>query len=176
MKKVDFTICNVCDNPDTFATAKDIQEVYSNVRKFSHHKFTVWRCNSCDSLHSKEPVNLDEYYQGYLANQSLNYFLLCIYFNRLKKLQKHGFTKSSTLLDYGCNKGLFLSFLNQKGYLNVSGYDPFITEFANDKYLSRKYDFVVSYQVIEHMEEPRNFFFSSNFLFKTRRYFSYRNT
>lgn len=158
MKTTDFTTCNVCDNPGTLATAKEIQEVYSNRRKFSDRKFTVWRCSSCGSLHSKEAVNLDEYYEGYLANRNLDYFLSSMYYSRLGVLSRYGFRKSSTLLDYGCNQGLFLSFLRKRRYINVFGYDPYIPEYADEIPLSKKYDFVVSYQVIEHVEEPRHFF------------------
>jgi len=158
MKTTDFTTCNVCDNPGTLETAKEVEEIYSDRRKFSDRKFTVWRCSSCGSLHSKEAVNLDEYYQGYLGNQRLDYFLSCMYYTRLKLLSKYGFRKSSTLLDYGCNQGLFLSFLRERGYKNVFGYDAYIPKYADETVLSKKYDFVVSYQVIEHVEEPRHFF------------------
>ena len=158
MKTTDFTICNVCDDPGTLATAKDVREVYSNRRKFSDRKFTVWRCSSCGSLHSKEAVNLDEYYQGYLVNQQLNYVLSCIYLTRLRLLSRYGFCKSSTLLDFGCNQGLFLEFLRRRGYTNVFGYDPYVSEYDDETPLSQKYNFVVSYQVIEHVDEPRFFF------------------
>ena len=57
-KKTESISCNVCENPRTFNTSKEIENIYCHRRKFSDHFFTVWRCSFCDSLHSKEVVNL----------------------------------------------------------------------------------------------------------------------
>jgi SAM-dependent methyltransferase len=65
--------------------------------------------------------------------------------------------KHHKLLDFGCNQGLFLSFLNQLGYENVFGYDPYVSKYSERKILSKKYDFITTYDVIEHVDEPRDF-------------------
>jgi SAM-dependent methyltransferase len=62
------------------------------------------------------------------------------------------------LLDYGCNQGLFLAFLRQRGYANVFGYDPFVSPYMDQTVFQQQYDFIVSCQVIEHLAQPRYFF------------------
>lgn len=47
----DCTVCNVCEHSGTFEAAIEVNQVYSNVRKFKDHSFTVWRCPFCRSLH-----------------------------------------------------------------------------------------------------------------------------
>ena len=60
----------------------------------------------------------------------------------------------STLLDYGCNQGLFLLFLNQLGYTNTFGYDPHIAKYSDPKVLNTEYDFITGYDVLEHTDTP----------------------
>ncbi len=161
----DFTVCNVCEHPGTFENSAEINQVFSNVRKFKDQKFTVWRCSSCRSLHSKEEVDLDYYYKHYpvaLAKKeelpsTSSYSRNRIFYKRLQLLQKRGFKREHELLDYGCGNGDFLSFLQQLGYQKCFGYDPYSPNYSNKKVLERKYDFIVSYDVIEHVNEPRQF-------------------
>ena len=154
----DFQLCNVCQQPGTFDNALEVKQIPSNIRKFKDQKFTVWRCSSCRCLHSKELVDLNYYYENYvIGKEDLNYFFRCVYNNRLRLLRKCGLKKDSKLLDYGCNQGLFLSFLNQLGYENVFGYDPYVSKYSDQKVLSKKYDFITTYDVIEHVDEPRDF-------------------
>ncbi len=123
-----------------------------------NQKFTVWRCSSCNSLHSKELVDLNYYYENYVIGKNgLDYFFSSAYYNRLKLLRKYGLRKDSKFLDYGCNQGLFLSFLDQLGYKNVFGYDAYVPKYSERKILTEKYDFITAYDVIEHVDEPSDF-------------------
>ena len=154
----DCTICNVCINPGTFEDSHEHNQIYSNVRKFKEENFTVWRCSSCLSLHSKESIDLEYYYDGYpINNHKLEYGTRCTYHNRLRLLRKNGLKKEHRILDFGCGPGLFVSFLNQQGY-NATGYDAFIERFSDEGRLDKEYDFVVSYDVIEHSISPIDFF------------------
>lgn len=150
--------CNLCQFPGNFETATDIASISSNLRRFQDQKFTVWRCENCHSLHSKEAVDLNKYYEYYIK-LPMNYFTHIAYGNRLKLLKQHGFSKQGSILDFGCGQGLFLSFLKKHGYKNVAGYDPYHVEFSNPETLNKKYDFVVAYDVIEHVENPKNCFY-----------------
>jgi 2-polyprenyl-3-methyl-5-hydroxy-6-metoxy-1,4-benzoquinol methylase len=153
----DCTICNLCSSPGTFDAATDVVRVTSNLRRFQDQEFTVWRCTNCYSLHSKEEVDLNYYYKNYIKLPE-NYFTYVAYRNRLKLLKRHGFTKEKSLLDFGCNQGSFLSFLRKKGYEKIIGYDPYFSRFSNPDVLNKKYDFIVSYDVIEHVESPGKWF------------------
>ena len=68
-----------------------------------------------------------------------------------------GFQLNDKLLDYGCGAGLFVNFLRQKGLPDVSGFDTFVSGYSNPNNLQPPYDAVVSYDVIEHDDDPRGF-------------------
>lgn len=150
--------CNVCDKKVHMDEASETARISSNVRKFADKQFTVWRCPACASLHSMEAIDLEHYYEGYVyQSHKTDFFTRCGYRNRLAVLQKHGVTRDSTILDYGCGSGLFVEYLKHKGYDLVSGYDAFDPSFQDKTPLSRTYDVVVSYDVIEHVIQPLEF-------------------
>ena len=60
-------------------------------------------------------------------------------------------------MDFGCGAGLFVEFLQGEGVQNATGYDPFVAKYSDSQRLKEQYDAVVSYDVIEHSEEPREF-------------------
>jgi 2-polyprenyl-3-methyl-5-hydroxy-6-metoxy-1,4-benzoquinol methylase len=149
--------CNVCDQPGTFAEAKETARVHSNVRKFMSEALTVWRCTGCDSLHCKEDVDLAHYYGGYIyGEQRLDYFSRCAYAARIRQLKRWGWTTGRTLLDYGCGSGVFLQLLRERG-ADVAGYDPYHAAWNDGRTLDSQYDFVTTYDVIEHVDDPETF-------------------
>jgi len=136
----------------------ETQRVRCNVRRFRDRSFDVWRCAHCRSLHCEKVTDLAEYYEGYpIRKQELDYFLRAWYRVILKRLTDAGLRKQDQILDYGCNQGLFIRFLQDNGYRNCSGYDPFVEQFKSSDVLQAKYDLVVSLDVIEHDEAPREF-------------------
>lgn len=146
--------CIFCSHtaPSETIVAKKIR---CNVRAFQGQKFTVWRCPQCQSLHSENKINLAEYYANYPLNQQpFDYFRKRICQNRLNLLIRQGFQKHHSLLDYGCNQGLFLQFLQQKGYVNALGYDPYIEQYCDPQILQQQYDYITCQDVIEHTENP----------------------
>lgn len=152
------TVCNLCENPGTLVEAKEIRSVPCHVRCFSNEVFTVWRCRNCDSLHSKEVVDLPLFYEHYpFKNHRLDYHTRVAYGNRLRMLRRLGVRETDSILDFGCGKGLFVHFLRDHGFRRAQGFDTFIPEFADPSILSEQYDVVVSHDVIEHVEEPKDF-------------------
>jgi SAM-dependent methyltransferase len=118
----------------------------------------VWRCARCRSLHCEKVENLSYYYDEYpIRNQELDYFLRAWYRVVLKRLVEAGLKKHHRMLDYGCNRGLFIQFLKENGFSNCFGYDPYVDRFKSKDVLDGKYDMVVSLDVIEHDENPREF-------------------
>src|SRR3989338_3627157 len=98
----DCLICNICNNPARFGDSSEVRRVPSNVRKFQTEKFTVWRCNSCNSLHSKEAIDLDLYYEHYpLKQHKLDFWARTAYNVRLKRLVREGLKSEHDILDYG---------------------------------------------------------------------------
>ena len=135
--------------------------VNSNVRAFKHEEFHIWQCPKCRCLHCLEAVDLRRYYSGYPIPQTLTDPLRRGLANVLKQLTRRGFSRDSSLLDYGCGAGLFLEYLRECGYLGGQGYDPYS---AIDAYHSRAplkpeaFDTVVVQDVVEHVEDPRALF------------------
>lgn len=148
--------CNVCgaetSDPET-------GEVRSNVRKFAHEKFAVWRCAACKSIHARDEVDLAYYYADYpfhkLGNQETDWMLRAMYKSQLKRLTDAGFAKGKSLIDYGCGSGKFLRFLREEGFTDLAGYDEYSEAFADKAVLDRQYDCVMTQDLIEHVPEPQ---------------------
>jgi 2-polyprenyl-3-methyl-5-hydroxy-6-metoxy-1,4-benzoquinol methylase len=152
------TRCNLCANPGALAEAVEVGRIPCNVRRFQDRRFTLWRCTGCGSLHCAEDADLALYYADYpLKRQNLGFAERTGYGNRLRLLERQGFRRSDRVLDYGCGAGLFVRFLRQKGLNQVFGYDAFVPEYQDPRRLEESYDAVVSYDVIEHDDDPREF-------------------
>ena len=140
------------------ACPSEAKRVRCNVRRFRDRTFLVWRCSRCRSLHCEKVENLSAYYDDYpIRNQKLDYFLRAWYRVILRRLVQAGLTKQDRILDYGCSKGLFIQYLKERGYSNCFGFDPYVERFKSANVLQAKYDFVISLDVIEHDESPREF-------------------
>ena len=151
---IDCTICSEGSLDD----AKEMKSVACNVREFKHESFTVWRCQACGSLHCKEPIDFDRYYANYpLDDQKLKYLTRVSYQNRIKILRRAKISKPDSILDYGCGGGLFLRYLNSRGFDRAIGFDPFCPEYRNKPDDDQKFDAVYSFGVIEHVPDPRDF-------------------
>jgi 2-polyprenyl-3-methyl-5-hydroxy-6-metoxy-1,4-benzoquinol methylase len=147
--------CNICGE-----VSSQVEEsaVRSNVRKFGDTKFRIWRCPKCRSVHAKDEVDLAECYRDYpyhnVGKQSSTRWMINAgYRNLLGRLRKAGIRREHKLLDYGCGGGEFISYLRQKGY-DAVGYDEYSDAFNDASVLAKKYDFVLSQDVIEHVAEP----------------------
>ena len=148
-------MCNVCERPGSLAAAREVGSVRCNVRAFHDESFTLWRCVNCETLHCKEGVDLAHYYRGYFAHTyKIDPFLRNVYGNRVRQLRRAGWDAKQATLDYGCAGGLFVQYL-QALSVGAAGDDPFTPGGDDAARLERKYDSVVSYDVIEHDEDPR---------------------
>ena len=151
------THCELCAEPGTLGGARDVGQVPCNVRQFQDEWFTLWRCTGCGSIHCTQTVDLDHYYARYPLKQQQGSFHDRIGFrNRLRLLEGQGFLRSDRLLDFGCGAGLFVSHLKALGLPNVFGYDAYAEPFSDPGVLADTYDAVVSYDVLEHAEDPRD--------------------
>jgi rhamnosyltransferase subunit B len=153
-----FTVCNLCDHPGSLQGAVEKGQVPCDVRYFAGKPFTVWRCTNCKSIHSADEVDLPHYYSHYpLQGHKLDAPTRISYGRRLRFLEKHGVTRTSRILDYGCGSGVFAQFLREKGFTGACGYDAFVAAYADRQVLSESYDAVVSFDVIEHVADPKQF-------------------
>jgi SAM-dependent methyltransferase len=128
------------------------------VRAFKNTFFTMWRCIGCGSIHCAEDADLPRYYAGYpLSNQPNNVLSRLACHNQLRMLERASFRRSMTLLDFGCGGGLFVEYLQDAG-VSSCGYDPYVARYNDPIVLDNTYDAVVSFDVIEHDDDPRRFF------------------
>jgi 2-polyprenyl-3-methyl-5-hydroxy-6-metoxy-1,4-benzoquinol methylase len=149
-------LCNICGE-----TSSQVEEsaVRSNVRKFGNTQFRIWRCPKCLSVHATDEVDLVEAYRDYpyhqVGKQNQTRWIVNLgYRNLLGRLRQAGFTRAHKLLDYGCGGGEFIGYLRERGY-ETAGYDEFTAAYSDRSVLDKKYDFVLSQDVIEHVAEPR---------------------
>ncbi|MBN3907024.1 MAG: class I SAM-dependent methyltransferase [Nostoc sp. NMS1] len=151
--------CSICDyrvdpnDESAFATFP------SNVRAFKDEKFKAWRCHDCQTIHCLDIVDLDHYYAKYpYSKGKLTGSYRFLYSHLYRQLKKHGFSKSGSLLDYGCGtNALFVQYLQEQGFTNIYGYDPYGTKdgFGNPTTLQRgPFDYILLQDVIEHVEDP----------------------
>lgn len=150
--------CAICGySPDGEPASADCGSVRGNTERFKSQTFNLWKCPSCQSIHSTDPVDLADIYRDYPLNDKrrLDIFAKGTMANLLKRLRQGGLNKNDTILDFGCGNGIFLQFLSQKGHTNIAGFDPFIKKYAELPELAGGYDCVVANDVIEHVENPR---------------------
>ncbi len=152
------TKCDLCAEGSTITRAAEMARVPCNVRKFKDEVFTLWRCAGCGSVHCREDAELSGYYADYpLQRQKLTFSERIGYRNRLRLLRRHGLRPADRILDYGCGAGLFVEFLREQGFPFATGYDPFAAKYADTAILKESFDCVVSYDVIEHDDDPAGF-------------------
>lgn len=150
------TICPLCKDPGTLASAPEKAAVPCNVRYFKAAKFVVWRCSGCNSLHALDKVDLNLYYDRFpFQNHRLDFHARMGYRNRLRMLRRSGLQRAHRILDYGCGAGLFVEYLREKGFSNAVGYDRFVSAYSDAALLREgNFDAVVLYDVIEHVDDP----------------------
>ena len=150
--------CNICLKSDVKGI--ETTSVRSNVRKFRDERFEIWRCPDCFSIHASHPVDLDYYYKHYplhhLQQTKVDWMLKAMYRNLLSRLKRAGLEKKHAILDYGCGSGLLVDYLRSAGYTNADGYDAYSDRFGDGRVLEQKFDFIISQDVIEHIDEPWN--------------------
>ncbi|MEY4583495.1 MAG: hypothetical protein RL701_8198 [Pseudomonadota bacterium] len=150
--------CNICHH-ESDPEAVEQALVRSNVRKFREEKFRVWRCPSCASVHARDEVDLAHYYASYPFHNigeanDVDWMLSAMYRNQLSRMRAAGLKPEHAILDYGCGGGAFIKFLRQSGYANVHGYDEYSHNFADRSVLQKRYDAIITQDVIEHVPEP----------------------
>jgi 2-polyprenyl-3-methyl-5-hydroxy-6-metoxy-1,4-benzoquinol methylase len=151
--------CLICHNRISPNDESAFATFPCNVRAFKGETFKVWRCPGCKTSHCLDVVDLDRYYAKYpIATAVAHESARACYQNICRRLTKHGFSKTHSMLDYGCGgNGLFVQYLRQRGFANCYGYDPYASRegFGNPTILQQgPFDYILLQDVIEHVEDP----------------------
>ncbi|MET0593595.1 MAG: class I SAM-dependent methyltransferase [Polyangiaceae bacterium] len=149
-------VCNICDPKGLPIADPEIAEVRPNIRRLQNERFHVWRCPKCNSIHAEEEVDLDFYYRDYpFLALAMDWRVRAMYASQLGRLKAAGLKRDARILDYGCGAGKFVEYLRSCGYTQAMGYDAYsTTEFGNPAVLEKKYDCIISQDVIEHVPSP----------------------
>ncbi len=148
-------ICQICSYKTLSPDPLDLGAVRGNTNRFKDSLHHLWKCPQCKTIHNIDPVHYQDIYSGYPLNERrLDFYARITLGNLLRRLKREGLKKEDSILDYGCGNGVFLSFLKGKGYKNVAGYDPYVTEY-DSLAAEMTFDCVVANDVIEHVDNPR---------------------
>jgi 2-polyprenyl-3-methyl-5-hydroxy-6-metoxy-1,4-benzoquinol methylase len=146
-------VCNVCETG--VASAPESAVVRPNIRRLHSERFEVWRCPRCRSIHAREEVDLDLYYRDYpFLSVKMDWRSRAMYDNQLSRLKRAGLARDARILDYGCGSGNFVRYLKSRGYAEATGYDAYSTEHGDASVLERRYDCIISQDVVEHVPAP----------------------
>lgn len=115
----------------------------------------MWRCEHCGTLHCLEDIDYGRYYEDYpLQRQALDFPTRRLLRSRVRELVRGGVRADQAILDFGCGNGAFVRYLRQSGYARAEGYDPFSSEFSDRAVLGKRFDVVLSQDVLEHAAQP----------------------
>ena len=148
--------CDICDYQTDAPQPTDVGTARGNTARFMDTTFKLWRCPQCRTIHSVDPVDFADLYRDYPLNRPRqpDVFSRNTMRNLLRRLRRAGVAKSHHILDFGCGNGMFVEFLQQQGYEQSRGYDPYVSQFAEPPG-EGAYDCVVANDVVEHIPDPR---------------------
>ncbi|MDT8412943.1 MAG: class I SAM-dependent methyltransferase [Vicingaceae bacterium] len=182
--------CKICNNSKNLKEYK-VKEMMFGFRD----EFLYFQCEKCGCLQIAEiPANMDKYYpdnyysytnsnkQGkfnitrFLQKKRDNYAVFkkgllgkWVYHSKpnelLSVLSNVPLTKDSCILDVGCGGGKLLTLLNEIGFTNLSGVDPYINEdisYDNGLVIQKKevnevkekQDLIMFHHSFEHISNP----------------------
>jgi SAM-dependent methyltransferase len=146
--------CKICGYMTDCPDPRELGEARGNTERFRDTRFRLWKCPKCLSIHSIDPVDFRDLYADYpLSRRRLDVFAKGTIKSLLGRLVRAGLSRSDSILDYGSGHGIFVDYLQQRGYRDVTGYDPYVPAYAERPY--RLFDCVVANDVIEHVPDPR---------------------
>lgn len=149
--------CQICGHESDHADPNDLGAVRGNTARFCQQMFHLWKCPRCLTIYSIDPVDFHDIYGDYaLLKRRIDIFARSTLRNLTRRLERVGLKKHHTMLDYGCGNGIYLQYLNSRGYRNVAGYDPFVPEYAELPSERAPFDFVVNNDTIEHCDDVRS--------------------
>jgi SAM-dependent methyltransferase len=148
--------CQICGYSTGDPDPRDLGTARGNTKRFQQTYFRLWKCPRCHTIYNIDPIDFRDIYSDYpLSKRQLDTFARATMRNLLRRLERSGLKKSDSILDYGCGNGVFIRFLREAGYQDVTGYDPYVPEFSGDPADRPCFDCVISNDVIEHCPDAR---------------------
>ena len=146
--------CRICGHAAREDPPSAFGDVRGNTARFKSQRFPLWKCAQCASIHSLQAVDYQDIYSDYPLNRRrLDVFARGTLRRLLARLERAGVSRSDALVDVGCGNGIFIQYLNERGYGDVTGFDPYVEGYGT--WPARTFDCVVANDVIEHVDDPR---------------------
>jgi 2-polyprenyl-3-methyl-5-hydroxy-6-metoxy-1,4-benzoquinol methylase len=151
--------CKKCGHIQIAKIPDNLASFYDSNYYSKKEDIALWYNNPLKKYYKKIRSNIK-----YLIDNELTEFIGDSKYPVLKLLKEKKINKNSKILDVGCGNGELLFFLNNMGFTNLNGYDPFIDkdiEFENikiskskSKDTNQKFDLIISSHQIEHVPDP----------------------
>ncbi len=151
----DPVLCGVCGGPMPEGSALREGHTRGNTTRFEKCVYTLRQCPSCESLATQGPVDYEDIYSDYpLKQRRLDLFARIWQGRLLARLTSCGLKIDHSILDFGCGNGILPQFLENKGYTQVAGYDPYDPGYLQRPKPGETFDLVIVNDVIEHTHDP----------------------
>lgn len=171
--------CKLCKSKYIEATYKGLIRD-GGLGKYTNEPVTMWKCNDCGVIwHESLINNLNEYYESQEYRDSLEGGSEDTLFYKLhdkETLNKFQYTgteifRGKIISDIGCGCGAFLDFLQgvvknivaiepseiYRQIMRKKGFETYAYIEEAKSNWSNKIDIITSFDVIEHVEEPKDF-------------------
>jgi 2-polyprenyl-3-methyl-5-hydroxy-6-metoxy-1,4-benzoquinol methylase len=148
--------CQICGHRSTTPDPREFGRARGNTEAYRTTTFRLWQCPNCRTIYSLDPVDFAEIYRTYPLNtRAFDFFARRTLGNLYRRLRRVGVTPESSVLDYGCGNGLFLRYLERRGFRTLAGYDPYLPEYAVLPQEPATFDCVIANDTIEHCPNAR---------------------
>jgi 2-polyprenyl-3-methyl-5-hydroxy-6-metoxy-1,4-benzoquinol methylase len=139
--------CKICNN-----STSDIKD--SKTQKIYH------KCNVCQYIFLDEKFYIDKIFEKKHYDKHHNNFESLGYVEMFKNLiddfVKPNINDIDSALDFGCGEGEVLPILLEQNGIACDRYDLFY--FPKKVYENKKYDLIISTEVLEHLQNPKQVF------------------
>lgn len=158
--KTNIDSCPVCESLTKFAFKVPFRNGKPNFDGSNYNPDVEYNhCEVCKLYYSKTQRNWtsDDFLAKVYNTRYVSYDTDIIYASgnrpsamyRLMHNAFQNYLKSNAyILDYGCGRGFWVNKLNEEGFKNIYGYDPYYR--PNAEALQNKYDLITCTEVIEH--------------------------
>lgn len=163
--------CSICSNSEV-----DRHPILFSIKKIPTETYLVRQCSHCGAAYTyfKHEVTINSYYDenDYAVQdtrKSIFYHIQRYEYTQVINKIRRLFPAASSLLDFGCGKGLFLHFAEKKGFhvkgiesstpranyaIQTFGLDVSTNPYVSGTVFGSKFDVLTLFHVLEHIPQP----------------------